>query len=102
MRMVTSYLWHLCLRVEGGFGSALCHMTMQLESQEPFSTIIILTLLCVSRGTISIGGSDEKRYAELFRACLRKHNNDCNLQYSVRGGLKITKEATKCSGVLSE
>ena len=49
--MVTSHPWHLCLRVEGGFGSTLCHMPMQLESQEPFSAFIIFTLLCVSRGT---------------------------------------------------
>ena len=51
MRTVTSHLWHLCLRVEGGFDSTLCPMPLKLESQEPFSAIIIMTLLCVSRGT---------------------------------------------------
>ena len=50
MRTVTSHLWHLCLEVEGGFGSTLCHMPLKLESREPFRAIIIVTLLCVSRG----------------------------------------------------
>ena len=48
---------------------------------------------------VSIRGSDERRYADLFRACLKKHNSDCNLQYSVHGGLKITnrgQEVFRC------
>ena len=39
---------------------------------------------------VSIKGSDERRYADLFRAWLRKHNSDCNVKYS-KFGFKVTK-----------
>ena len=39
---------------------------------------------------VSIRGSDERRYADLFRACLKEHNSDCNVKYS-HIGFKVTK-----------
>jgi hypothetical protein len=39
---------------------------------------------------VAIRGSDEKRYAGLFRACLREHNSDCNVKYS-KFGFKVMK-----------
>ena len=40
-----------------------------------------------AKGSISVTGlslrqNPAKRYAELFRACLKKHNSDCDLKYN--------------------